>query len=236
VQSSEYRADGKPVVLLIGRGGMPVQCAEMLIAAGFDIAGLHSPDAPLRDWAEHRGMPFVPDFANFEIWGCTIAYDYLFSVVNMRILSPRLINSPRGLAINYHDGPLPRYAGSNATAWALENGETSHGITWHVIEQKVDTGDILKQVLFPVAQNETKESLDQKCYLAAMRAFRVLLAELKEGTYTRTPQDLGQRTFYKRSDVPTALPVATASQAPAPHHQTIDSQAGTSGPFVAARP
>jgi polyketide synthase PksN len=201
------RVDG-PVALLIGSGEMPVKAAEMLTRAGFDIAGLHSPDEPLRAWAEERRHPhYIEDFARFRERGETISYDYLFSVRNLRILPASLIARPRQYAINYHDAPLPKYAGSHATAWALHHREPTHGVTWHVMTNKVDAGDILKQVIFPIRPGTTKAQLDQLCYLAAMRAFRDLLEELKSGTATRTPQDLGLRTFYPSTSCPPDIDV-----------------------------
>ena len=35
-------------------------------------------------------------------------FDYLFSIVNMRILPPEIVAIPRKRAINFHDGPLAR--------------------------------------------------------------------------------------------------------------------------------
>lgn len=201
------RTDG-PVVLLIGNGGMAAQCATMLVKHGFDVAGVHG-DQALREWVAERNTaatPFLEAFEHFVQWGETIEFDYLFSVVNFRVLRPSLFGRAKRLAINYHDGPLPRYAGSDATAWALRNGEREHGITWHVIEKRVDSGDILKQRCFPVAADETLSSLNQKCYLAGMRAFDELLRELKTGRVTRTPQDLSLRTFHYRDQTSSGPP------------------------------
>ncbi len=193
----------QPLALLIGSGEIPVQCANLLVNAGFNVAGIHSPDVPLQQWAQtHQPSHFYADFRHFCTFAETTPYDYLFSIVNFRILPLSLIRSPRVLAINYHDAPLPRYAGSHAPAWALYNREPMHGVTWHVMSEKVDAGDILKQVTFPLSGHETLEQLNQRCYLAAMRAFRELLAALRTQTYTRTPQDLTQRTFYSRSTSP----------------------------------
>ena len=195
----------EPVVFIIGSGEMPVQCANLLLNAGFNIAGIHSPDTPLQAWADGQEFTtFFTDFSRFRSAVETMPYDFLFSVVNFRILPSSLVESPRVLAINYHDAPLPRYAGSHATAWALHNREPNHGVTWHVISEKVDAGDILKQITFPLSGKETLEQLNQRCYLSAMRAFRALLPELKAQTFTRTPQDLAQRTFYARSSYPPA--------------------------------
>lgn len=184
---------------------MPVQCAEMLVSAGFDLAGMCSPDEPLHDWARQRRIPnYCSDFALFRQWGETIEFDYLFSIINFQLLPLSLIRRARSMAINYHDSPLPKYAGSHAVEWALYNREESHGVTWHVVEERVDSGDVLKQACFPIGIHDTFESVSQKCYLTGMRAFRQLAKELKTGSYTRTQQDLSQRTFYKRSQRPVA--------------------------------
>jgi hypothetical protein len=193
----------KPRAFLLGQGGMPVLCAELLLQAGFSIEGLHGPDDKLADWARRRnGLRFFADFDHFKTSARSTEYEFLFSIVNFRILDAEILRTPRVLAINYHDGPLPRYAGSHAPAWAHRNKERSHGVTWHVIEERVDAGDILKQASFPLSREETLEALSQKCYLMGIRAFRALIVELKLGTYSRVPQDLSQRTFHRRGDIP----------------------------------
>lgn len=204
VDPAANRTEEKPRAFLLGQGAMPVLCAELLLQAGFSIKGLHGPDDKLADWARRRnGLRFFADFDHFKTSACSIDYEFLFSIVNFRILDAEILRTPRVLAINYHDGPLPRYAGSHAAAWALRNKEGSHGVTWHVLDEKVDAGDILKQVSFPVSRGETPDSLSQKCYLMGIRTFRELIAELKLGTYFRSAQDLSKRTFYRRSDIPT---------------------------------
>lgn len=196
-----YRVSG-PVVLVIGSREMPVQCADLLLTAGFDIAGIHSPDAPLRAFAEHRDILFVPEFTAFRDWSETIAHDYLFSILNFRLLPTSMLDAPNICAINYHDAPLPKYAGSHACAWALKNGETTHGVSWHVMTADVDAGDLLAQATFPIAADDTLDRLHQKCYLSGMRAFRALLPTLKDETFARTPQDLSQRTYYPLASRP----------------------------------
>ena len=124
--------------ILIGSREMPVQCADLLIAHGCDIAATHSPDAPLREWALAHQQLHIADFEEFREWGEMLGCDYLFSVVNFRILPTSLIQSPAVFAINYHDSLLAKYAGSHACAWALHNCETIHGVSWHVMTDKVD--------------------------------------------------------------------------------------------------
>ena len=115
-------------------------------------------------------------------------------------------------AINFHDGPLPRYAGLNTPAWAIINGEDSHGITWHVIEGGVDEGDILAQRMVQIAEDETAFSLNSKCYAAGMESFADVVAQLESGLLQRTAQDLTQRSYFARDDRPANMGVLDFTQ------------------------
>jgi methionyl-tRNA formyltransferase len=97
-------------------------------------------------------------------------------------------------AINFHDGPLPRYAGTNATSWALLAGERQHGVTWHLMERRVDAGAVVATGSVEVGARDTAFSLDLKCHEAGVRAFRTVLDALESGRLRTTPQDLHQRT------------------------------------------
>mgnify|MGYP003681959118 CR=1 FL=1 len=99
-------------------------------------------------------------------------------------------------AVNFHDGPLPRYAGLNAPVWAQINGEQAHGITWHMIEAGIDEGDILAQATFPIAADDTALTLNTRCYEAAIETFPGLVDQLATGAPTRLAQDLSQRSYF----------------------------------------
>lgn len=129
-------------------------------------------------------------------------FDFLFSIVNSQILSPKVMNLPRYYAINYHNSPLPKYAGLYATTWAILNGESHHAITWHVMNEEVDAGDILKQRFFPINEQDTALSLNLKCYEEAVDSFRELIDELSANWITPIKQDLSLRTYYGLRDKP----------------------------------
>ncbi len=160
-------------------------------------------DAALGEWAREQQVPVTGDLAELQLLATSKPYDYLFSIVNFRILPASLLRTPRRLAVNYHDGPLPRYGGTHVTSWAILQGEQAHAITWHVMAERVDQGDILKQVPMAIAERHTAATLNAKCHFAAVRAFRALLGELADDSFTRTPQALEQRTFFPRSKKPT---------------------------------
>ena len=187
---------------IIGEESLAIHCAGLVLAQGHQLLGIISSKPNIKEWAFQHGVPYIDQCLAYEELLLKTPFDYLFSIVNQNILSPALLKQPNHLAINYHDALLPRYAGVNATSWAILNQEKQHGITWHVMTEQVDAGDILKQAMVPIEDNETALSLNVKCYQAAIEAFKELLLELNEGTYTRTPQDLTQRTYYASHQKP----------------------------------
>jgi methionyl-tRNA formyltransferase len=50
---------------------------------------------------------------------------------------------PRLGILNGHPSPLPRYRGPNPIAWAVRNGDTELGFTFHFMDADIDTGPVL---------------------------------------------------------------------------------------------
>jgi methionyl-tRNA formyltransferase len=188
--------------LIIGQGTLPVLCANLLAKHEIDVRAVSSPDKPLRTWATDRDVPHFTSLSGFATFAGLEPFDYLFSVVNYRILHGSLLSLPKRLAINYHDSALPKYAGVHSTTWAILNGETTHGVTWHVMDEGVDTGDILKQATIPIGVRDTAHQLNLRCYYTGIALFSELIGELKSGTFKRTKQDLGLRTYFGLSKRP----------------------------------
>jgi natural product biosynthesis luciferase-like monooxygenase protein len=188
---------------VIGSDGLLVECAEVLLRHGHEIRGVIS-DAPrIVRRARERGLAIV-DPADYVGALKRAPFDYLFAITHLAVLPDDVLALPTKGAINFHDGPLPRYAGLNAPAWALMNGETTYGVSWHRIGSKVDAGDILKQVTFDVAPDETSLSLNTKCFAHAIESFAELVPELSSDTAMATPQPATGRTYFGRYKRPEA--------------------------------
>ncbi len=189
---------------LIGEGTLPIQCAEFLLKRGHQIFGIISQGNAISDWAKGKDIPHIQTPDSLIAFLSQKPFDYLFSIVNSSVLSKEILELPRQCAINYHDAPLPRYAGVYATSWALMHQEKIHGVTWHVMSNRVDEGDILKQFLIDVADDETAFTLNGKCYEAAIDSFAVLIEELEGGKVLATKQNLEERTYFGRAKRPSA--------------------------------
>jgi len=187
---------------LIGENSLVVECGAVLLANGHTVRGIVSPDPDVRRWAAKRGMTAVeygPDLADVL---AAEPYDHLFSVVNMRMLSPAVLGTPRGYAINFHDALLPRDAGVHAATWAVLNGATRHGVTWHLMTAAADAGDILAQREFTVPDTATSYSVNVACWQAGLESFGDVAGQLASGQLRRTPQDLSLRSYHGRLDRP----------------------------------
>src|SRR5258705_4248477 len=123
---------------LVGMGQQLVACADQLLARGHEIVGVLSDSQVVAGWAAANGVAHTSPGDAEHPWRDGTSFDYLLSIVNHSILSPALLASATKGAVNYHDSPLPRYAGFNATAWAIIDGRKSHGTTWHLMTGDVD--------------------------------------------------------------------------------------------------
>jgi methionyl-tRNA formyltransferase len=66
---------------------------------------------------------------------------------------------PKHGIVNGHPSLLPRYRGPFPVAWAVRNGETEIGMTYHLMDAELDTGNVLAQQRIPLAEDDTMETL-----------------------------------------------------------------------------
>jgi methionyl-tRNA formyltransferase len=84
--------------------------------------------------------------------------DYIICFRSLFILPKSLIDRARIAALNFHPAP-PEYPGSGCVNFALHDNAQSYGVTAHLMNEKIDSGSILKVVRFPVNQKDTVASL-----------------------------------------------------------------------------
>jgi len=178
---------------------MVVRCAEALLDRGHEVLVIISENSSVIQWANEKSIRCVKELSILDTLG---EFDYLFSAVNTKMLSPEIVKRAKKMSINFHDSLLPRYAGIHSPAWAIMNQEKFHGISWHIIETGPDKGDILKQVKILIDPNETSMSLNLKCYEQGIKLFIELIDELVVGAIQPVPQDLNFRTYWGRHKKP----------------------------------
>jgi non-ribosomal peptide synthetase component F/methionyl-tRNA formyltransferase/acyl carrier protein len=196
--------DEKFRCFMIGSESHLIQCAEILVQHGHQICGIISSVTSITNWAEEKGIPHVEPGPDLGSVLSQQSFDYFFSITYLSIIPNEILALPRKCAINFHDGPLPRYAGLNATSWALINQEKTHGVTWHIMTAEADKGVILKQRYVDIVDGDTAFTVNAKCYEACIDSFAELVGELAIGRVELHKQNLAERTYFSKYKRPPA--------------------------------
>jgi len=77
-------------------------------------------------------------------------------------IPPEALDVPKLGCVNSHPSLLPRYRGPNPVSWAIRNGETEIGFTFHRMDAELDTGPILAQAAFPLGDEHSWDELQPK--------------------------------------------------------------------------
>ncbi|HAA18153.1 MAG TPA: methionyl-tRNA formyltransferase [Cytophagales bacterium] len=84
--------------------------------------------------------------------------DWIISYRSDLILTPVELNRATKGAINIHPAP-PKYRGVGGYFWAIYNQDTIYGATAHVMKPKLDSGNIIDYIEFPLHPNESVKGL-----------------------------------------------------------------------------
>ena len=90
--------------------------------------------------------------------------------------------------INLHGSLLPQYRGAAPINWAVINGEKETGVTTFKLKHEIDTGDILLQESFEIADTDTAGIVHDKM----MHIGAALLVKTVEGLINDTLKEIPQ--------------------------------------------
>lgn len=105
-----------------------------------------------------------------------------------QILSKEVLEIPPMGCVNVHASLLPKYRGSAPIQWAVINGEKETGVTTMMMDEGIDTGDMLEKEVVFLDADETGDSLHRKLSQAGSRLIISTLKKLEEKTLVPTPQ------------------------------------------------
>ncbi|AKH64986.1 MULTISPECIES: bifunctional UDP-4-amino-4-deoxy-L-arabinose formyltransferase/UDP-glucuronic acid oxidase ArnA [Photorhabdus] len=182
-----------------------------LTKAGFDIQAVFThTDNPTENHffssvarlSADLALPvFAPENVNHPLWIERIREmkpDVIFSFYYRDMLSEDILSLASAGAFNLHGSLLPKYRGRAPINWAILHGETETGVTLHKMVLKPDAGDIVAQHKVAIAETDTSLILHGKMREAAEKLLDQVLPQIKAGTYTATPQDEKQATYFGR--------------------------------------
>lgn len=89
----------------------------------------------------------------------------LFVVVAFRMMPKIVWSMPKMGTFNLHASLLPQYRGAAPINWAIINGESYTGVTTFLIDEKIDTGNILMYEKAEINPNDNAGILHDKLML-----------------------------------------------------------------------
>ena len=135
-----------------------------------------------------KDEPFITAISNFSP-------DVIAVVAYGKILPKAILDIPPKGCINVHASILPKYRGAAPINWAIINGEKETGITTMLLDEGMDTGDMLLTEKVEIRDDDTASSLhDRLKYIGADLLIKTIKG-IKSETIRPIPQDDSQATY-----------------------------------------
>ena len=132
--------------------------------------------------------PASPNLPEFVEAMRALEPDLGVAVGYMDVLKEAILSVPRLLTVNFHASLLPAYRGKHPVFWALRHDEGWSGMTVHVVERGLDTGDILYQVKVRTRRDDTVANLYERILERSFWLPARLLLDAERGALRRRPQ------------------------------------------------
>lgn len=198
-------------VIFMGTPAFAVPSLEALVRNGYPVAlvvtqpdkpkGRHGrvTPPPVKEAAVARGIPvlqpvhlknpaFLEELRRRDP-------EVIVVVAYGKILPPDILALPKYGCVNVHASLLPKYRGAAPVQWALMNGERETGITTILMDEGLDTGDILLQRPLTVGEDESFGSVYGRLAHLGAEVLLETLKLLETGGLPRRPQDHRQASF-----------------------------------------
>lgn len=192
-------------IVFMGTPEFAIASLDALVKAGCNIAGvITAPDKPagrgmelqqsaVKKYAVENNLPVLqpeklknPEFVE-ELRSLDAD---LQIVVAFRMLPEVVWNMPPMGSVNLHGSLLPQYRGAAPINWAVMNGEKETGVTTFKLKHEIDTGDILLQESFPIAETDNAGDVHDRMKETGAEVLVRTVKGLAAGTLHETPQTL----------------------------------------------
>lgn len=127
-----------------------------------------------------------------------VAPDLVFCVGWTQLLRRDLLALPRLGCIGFHASMLPEYRGRAPVNWAIIRGERETGNSMIVLDEGVDTGDIVAQRRIEITDEDTCATVYDKVAASEVEMLREVMPLIHAGQMPRLVQDHTRATVLPR--------------------------------------
>ncbi len=121
--------------------------------------------------------------------------DILLVCVCSQILDQDLLLAPRKASINLHPSLLPKYRGPKPVFWTLYHEEPEAGVTFHLMNQRIDDGDVIAQFKVSTDSHTTEEKLSSQLFETAAMQVENVIHDYAHGQIEPQPQRRDDATY-----------------------------------------
>lgn len=203
-------------VVFMGTPDFAVGTLEAIVGAGHEVAAVVTqPDkpkgrggvmamSPVKECALRHGLTVLqplkarsPEFVD-EIKA--INPDVIVVVAFGQIIPSEIIHMPKYGCINVHASLLPKYRGASPIQWTVLDGCEYSGVTTMLMDEGIDTGDILETVTVKLDERETGGSLFDRLSLVGAKLLVETLDKAEAGQLHPVKQDDSQSSYVRMID------------------------------------
>lgn len=204
MRTADFLQESDAVICVAGKNDIAVSCLRHFLDLGVSPSRLcvvlNKDDVGKNTWQESLGFHAkklgVPVCGleqikgNPELWFFSVEFD--------RILRPADFASRR--LYNVHFSKLPAYRGVATSVWPILRSEAETGVTFHLIDEGVDTGPVIHQRSFAIGHDWTARDLYLRYMAEGFELFREALVMLRKGA-NGLPQDESKASLFRRRDL-----------------------------------
>ena len=199
-------------LVFCGTPPFAVPTLEALTSAGHDIAlVVTQPDRPqgrglaiagsaVKQTAQSHGLNIqqpekIKNNPEFRSLLESINAEAIIVVGYGRIIPSWMLSLPPRGNINLHGSLLPKYRGAAPIQWAIAEGEKVSGVTTMLLNEGLDTGDILRRRELAIEPDETAITYGRRLSHMGAEVMVETLRGLSSGSITPIPQDHSQASL-----------------------------------------
>ena len=198
-------------IVFMGTPSIAVGTLEALLKADHEVVGVFTqPDKPVgrkqiltpppvKVFAEENVIPVYQPrtVKNGEALDILkdLNPDIIVVVAYGKILPKEILSLPKYGCVNAHASLLPKYRGASPIQWCIVCGEKQTGVTTMLMDEGMDTGDMLETATVDIGDDETSEELFERLTDTAAELVCSTVAKLEKGEITPKKQNEEDATY-----------------------------------------
>lgn len=200
-------------IVFIGGVKFSKSALEHLLNLGLEIVGVCTQNSSNvnSDWNDlgeiciNKNIPVnyplninSPENVN---WIKELNPDIIFCLGWSQLIKKEILELPKIGVIGYHPSDLPKNRGRHPITWALALGLDKIGSCFFVMDEGIDSGDIISKKMLDIELEDDAATLYEKITHCALEQLSDLVPKLLAKNFERIPQDQRNSNIWrKRTD------------------------------------